>query len=66
MQRTPWETPGRMKHKLDSRLQGKCQHLTYASDATLMAEREEEPENILTRVKGEGEKAGLKLSIMKN
>ena len=35
----------------------------YADDTTLMAEREEEPKNLLIKVKEESEKAGLKLNI---
>ena len=38
--------------------------LIYADDTTLMAEREEELNSLLTRVK-ESEKAGLKLNIQK-
>ena len=34
----------------------------YADDATLMAESEEELKSFVTRVKGESEKAGLKLN----
>ena len=41
-------------------------NLTYANDAILMAESEEELKNILTRVKEESEKADLKLNILKN
>ena len=37
----------------------------YADDATLMAEREEELKSLLMRVKGESEKANLKLNIQK-
>ena len=38
-------------------------NLRYANDTTLMAESEEELKSLLTRVKEESEKAGLKLSI---
>ena len=38
-------------------------NLKYAVDTTLMAESEEELKNFLMRVKEEGEKASLKLSI---
>ena len=41
-------------------------NLRYADDATLMAESEEELKSLLMKVKEEGEKAGLKLSIQKN
>ena len=40
-------------------------NLRYADDTTLMAESEEEPKSLLTKVKEESEKAGLKLSIQK-
>jgi len=37
----------------------------YADDTTLMAESEEELKSLLMKVKGESEKAGLKLNIQK-
>ena len=37
----------------------------YADDTTLMAESEEELKSLLTKVKEESEKVGLKLSIQK-
>ena len=40
-------------------------NLRYADDTILMAESEEELKSLLLRVKEEGEKAGLKLSIKK-
>ena len=40
-------------------------NLRYADDTTLMAESKEELESLLMKVKEEGEKAGLKLSIQK-
>ena len=40
-------------------------NLRYADDTTLMAERKEELENLLMKVKEESEKAGLKLNIQK-
>ena len=40
-------------------------HLRYADDTTLMAEREEELKRFLMQVKEESEKAGLKLNIQK-
>ena len=40
-------------------------NLRYADDTTLMAEREKELKSLLTKVKEESEKAGLKLSIRK-
>ena len=38
-------------------------NLRYSDDATLMAESEEELKSLLMKVKGESEKAGLKLNI---
>ena len=38
-------------------------NLRYADDTTLMAESEEEWKSLLMKVKEEGEKVGLKLSI---
>ena len=40
-------------------------NLRYADDTTLMAESKEELKNLLTSVKEESEKAGLKLSIQR-
>ena len=40
-------------------------NLTYADDATLTAESEEELKSLLMKVKEESEKAGLKLNIQK-
>ena len=40
-------------------------NLRYADDTTLMAESEEELKSLLTKVKEENKKAGLKLSIQK-
>ena len=37
-------------------------HLRYAGDTTLMAESKEELKNLLTKLKKEREKAGLKLT----
>jgi len=39
--------------------------LRYAAGITLMAESEEELKSLLTKVKEESEKAGLKVSIQK-
>ena len=41
-------------------------HLRYADDTTLMAEREEELKSPLIKVKEENEKVGLKLNIQKS
>ena len=40
-------------------------NLRYADDTTLMAESKEKLKNLLMSVKGESEKAGLKLNIKK-
>ena len=40
-------------------------NLRYANDTTLMAESKEELQSLLMKVKEEGEKVGLKLSIQK-
>ena len=40
-------------------------NLRYVDDTTLMAESEEELKSLLMRVKGESERAGLKLNIKK-
>ena len=44
---------------------GNINHLRYADDTTLMAEREEELKSLLMKVKEESEKVGLKLNIQK-
>ena len=41
-------------------------NLRYADDTTLITERKEELKSTLMRVKGQNEKAGLKLNIRKN
>ena len=41
-------------------------HLRYADDTTLMAEKKEELKSFLRKVKEESEKTGLKLSIQKS
>ena len=56
---------GWIKHKLESRMLGEINNLIYADDTTLMAESEEELKNLLTNVKEDSEKAGLKLNIQK-
>ena len=40
-------------------------NLRYADDTTLMAESKEELRNLLTKVKEESEKTGLKLNLQK-
>ena len=41
-------------------------NLRYADDTTLMAESEDELKSLLTKVKEESEKVGLKLNIQKS
>ena len=66
MQSTSCEMPGWMKHKLESRLP---RETSTASDmqmiTTLMSESEKKLKNLLMKVKGEIERAGLKLNIQK-
>ena len=40
-------------------------NLRYADDTTFMAESEDEPKNLLMKVKEESENVGLKLSLQK-
>ena len=66
MQSTSWETRDWKKHKLESRLPGEISiTLRYADDTSFMAESEEELKSLLTKVKEESEKVGLKLNIQK-
>ena len=60
MQSTSCKILGWMKH------QEKCHNLRYADNAILMAESKEEQKNLLTKVKEESEKVGLKLNFQKN
>ena len=53
-----------MKHKPESRLPGEINNLRYADDTTLIAESEE-LRSLLTKVREESEKVGLKLNIQK-
>ena len=57
---------GWMKHKLESRLQGKILVTSDADDTTLMAESEDELKSLLMKLKEESEKPGLKLNLRKN
>ena len=61
MQSTLCEMPGWMKNKLESRLLGEISITSDTDDSTLIAENEEELKSLLMKVKGESEKAGLKL-----
>ena len=57
--------PGRMKHKLESRLTGEISITSDMQMTPLMAESKEELKSLLIKVKEESEKAGLKLNIQK-
>ena len=63
-QSTSCEMPGWMKHKLESRLLGEIA-ITSDMQMTPLAESEEELKSLLTKVKEESEKAGLKFNITK-
>ena len=66
MQSTSWEIPGWVKHKLEIKIAGRnINNLRYANDTILMAESEEELKSLLTKVKEETAKVGLKLNIQK-
>ena len=56
---------GWMKYKLQSRLSGDINNLSYADNTTLMAESKEELKSLLMKVKEESEKVGLKLIFQK-
>ena len=67
MQGTSCEMQGWMNHKLELKIARRnINNLRYAYDTTLMAESTEELKSLLMRVKGDSEKAGLKVSIQKN
>ena len=53
-----------MKHKLESRLMGEISILRYADDTTLM-EESKELNSLLTKLKEESEKIGLKFDMQK-
>ena len=58
---------GWMNHKLELKTARRnINNLRYAYDTTLMAESKEELKSLLMRVKGDSEKAGLKVSSQKN
>ena len=59
MQSTSCETPGWMKHKLESRLPGEISITSdYADDSHLCAESEKKLKSLLIKVKEESEKTG--------
>ena len=57
-----WLKEGQARIKIAQR---NVNNLRYADDTTFMAESEEELKSLLLKVKGESEKAGLKLNIHK-
>jgi len=57
--------PGCMKHRLESTLPGEISVTSDMQITTLMAENEEELKSLLTKVKEETEKVGLKPNIQK-
>ena len=65
MQSTLCETPGWMKHRLESIARRNINNLRCADDTTLMAESKEKLKSLLMEVKEESEKVGLKLNIQK-
>ena len=65
MQSTLCKMPSWMNHKLESKLLRNINNLRYADDTKLMAESQEELKSLLMKVKEDGEKVGLKLSIQK-
>ena len=57
--------PGRMKHKLESRLPGEMSITSDMQMTPPLCQSEEELKGLLMKVKEESEKAGLKLKIQK-
>ena len=57
-----WLEEGQARIKIAQR---NVNNLRYADDTTFMAESEEELNSLLLKLKGESEKAGLKLNIQK-
>ena len=65
IQSTSCEMPGWMKHKLESRLQGKISITSDMQMTPPLWQSEEELKSLLMKVKEESEKASLKLNIHK-
>ena len=58
---------GLRKHKAGIRIAGRnINHLRYADDTTLMAEREEELKSLMIKVKEKSEIAGLQVNIQRS
>ena len=56
---TSSEIPGRMNHKLESRLSGEISSISDMQISTIIVENEEEIKSLLMKVKEESKKAGL-------
>ena len=65
MQNTSCEIPGRMKHKLESRLPEETPLTSGTQMTPSYGRKREELESLLMKVKEESEKAGLNLKIKK-
>ena len=57
--------PGRMNHKLESRLLGEISTTSDIADNTTLLAESEEVQSLLRKVKEKSEKVGLKLNIQK-
>ena len=65
MQSTSCEMLGWMKHRLESRLQGKISIISDMQMTPPLKESKEELKSLLIKVKEKSEKVGLKLNIQK-
>ena len=54
---------GRDESQAEIKTERNINNLRYADDSTITAESKEELKNLLLKMKGESEKAGLKLNI---
>ena len=57
--------PGRMNHKLESRLLGEISTTSDIADNTTLLAKSEEVQSLLRKVKEKSEKVCLKLNIQK-
>ena len=65
MQSVSCKMPGWMKHKLESKLLGEISIISDMQMTAPLLAKSEELKSLLIKVKGESEKAGLKLNIQK-
>ena len=66
MQSASWEMPGLDEAQARIKIARRnINNFRYADDTTLMAKSEEELKSLLTKVKEESKKVGLKLNIKK-